>query len=103
MPTLSTAPLLLLMSPDDNCLVARRQLFSGQAVELDGDFVTLPENVPLGYKVARRNLMPGEKVLRYGALIGTVTVEARAGSILHTHNLVSDYIPTYTLSGNAHP
>lgn len=105
MPTapLLTAPHLLLMSPDDNCLIARLSLAAGEAIELDGDLVVLPEDVPLGHKVARHALRPGDKVLRYGALIGTVTAEVAAGAVLHTHNLVSDYIPTYTLGADARP
>lgn len=96
------APRLLLMSPDDNCLIARTALIAGEALEIDGAAVILPEDIPLGYKVARRALQPGDKVLRYGALIGTVTTEVAPGAMLHTHNLVSDYIPTYTLGPDAH-
>jgi hypothetical protein len=96
------APRLLLMSPEDNCLIARTPLDAGEALQIDGASVTLPESVPLGYKVARRALMAGDKVLRYGAVIGTVTADVAPGAMLHTHNLVSDYIPTYTLASDAH-
>ena len=91
------APRLLLMSPEDNCLIARTALAAGDIVAIDGVAVTLPEAIPLGYKVARSALRPGEKVLRYGALIGSVTAEVARGAMLHTHNLASDYLPTYTL------
>lgn len=96
------APRLLLMSPEDNCLIARTPLEAGEAMQIDGASVTLPESIPLGYKVARRALTAGEKVLRYGAIIGTVTADVAPGAMLHTHNLVSDYIPTYTLASDAH-
>ena len=95
------APQLLLMAPEDNCLIARLQLAAGDAVEIDGTRVILPEAVPLGYKVARVPLQPGDKVLRYGALIGSVTAPVPQGAILHTHNLASDYIPTYTLDDDS--
>jgi len=101
-PTIPSAPRLLLMAPEDNCLIARTPLAAGEALEIDGAPVTLPENVPLGYKVARRALKTGDKVLRYGAIIGTVTADVPPGAMLHTHNLVSDYIPTYTLVSDAH-
>ncbi|CAN7357237.1 UxaA family hydrolase [Pseudoduganella sp. LjRoot289] len=96
------APRLLLMSPEDNCLIARTTLAAGETVTIDGAATILPEAIPLGYKVARHALRPGDKVLRYGALIGTVTTEVAIGAMLHTHNLVSDYIPTYTLGEDAH-
>jgi hypothetical protein len=95
------APQLLLMSAEDNCLIARAPLAAGDVVEIDGAQVILPEAVPLGYKVARVPLAPGAKVLRYGALIGSVTAPVAQGAILHTHNLVSDYIPTYTLGDDS--
>jgi len=98
----AAAPHLLLMSPEDNCLIARTALAAGDIVDIDGEPVTLPEDIPLGYKVARNALQPGDKVLRYGALIGSVTAEVPRGSMLHTHNLASDYLPTYTLGADAH-
>jgi altronate dehydratase small subunit len=99
--TAPNAPRLLLMSLEDNCLIARTMLAAGDVLTIDGVEIVLPEDVPLGYKVARKLLRPGDKVLRYGALIGTVTAEVLPGAKLHTHNLVSDYIPTYTLGENA--
>ena len=97
-PSAPEAPRLLLMSPEDNCLIARTALAAGELVAIDGAPVTLQAPVPLGYKVARHALQPGDKVLRYGAVIGTMTESAAPGAMLHTHNLVSDYIPTYTLT-----
>lgn len=95
------APRLLLMAPEDNCLIAREPLAAGEAVEIDGARVAITEDIPLGYKVARRALRSGDKVLRYGALIGSVTADVAQGAMLHTHNLASDYIPTYTLDSEA--
>jgi len=96
------APRLLLMAPEDNCLIARMPLAAGEVLEIDGTPVTLPEAIPLGYKVARHAIKAGEKVLRYGAIIGTVSADVAPGAMLHTHNLASDYIPTYTLASDAH-
>jgi len=93
---------LLLMSREDNCLIARVDLKAGATVVIDGREIALPGDVRLGHKVARHDLAPGDKVLRYGAIIGTVTADVAPGAMLHTHNLVSDYIPTYTLASDAH-
>jgi len=96
------APRLLLMAPEDNCLIARMPLAAGEVLEIDGTPVTLPEAIPLGYKVARHAIKAGEKVLRYGAIIGTATVPIAIGAHIHTHNLESDYIPTFTLDEDGH-
>jgi hypothetical protein len=90
------------MSPEDNCLIARVNIAAGTEVEIDGNRVVLPGDIGLGHKAARRALAAGEKVLRYGAVIGTLTAPVAAGAHIHTHNLESDYLPTYTLTGEGH-
>jgi hypothetical protein len=87
---------LLLLSPDDNCLIAAARLAAGETVEIEGERVTLAKTIELGHKVARRALAKDEKVLRYGAPIGHVTAAVARGEHLHTHNVASDYLPTYT-------
>jgi hypothetical protein len=100
--TQAQANALLLMSPDDNCLIARLRLEAGTQLTIDGCPVTLPDTIQLGHKVARRALRRGDKVVRYGAVIGTATAPVPVGAHIHTHNLESDYIPTYTLGQDGH-
>jgi altronate dehydratase small subunit len=91
-----TDPRLILQSPQDNCLIAAARLEAGDELTIEGRHVALAKTVELGHKVARRPLKTGDKVLRYGAIIGHVTADVSVGDHLHTHNLESDYIPTYT-------
>jgi hypothetical protein len=91
-----TDPRLILLSPDDNCLIAAARLDAGTQVQIEGESVTLSRTIELGHKVARRDLSKDDKVLRYGAVIGHVTEAVPPGEHLHTHNLESDYLPTYT-------
>lgn len=94
---------LLLLSPEDNCLIAATTLAAGTALDIEGDTVVLAETIALGHKLARRALPAAEKVVRYGAPIGHVTRDVAKGEHLHTHNLESDYLPTYTLdAGHAY-
>ncbi|ABE33034.1 SAF domain protein [Paraburkholderia xenovorans LB400] len=94
--TNQTDPRLILLSPADNCLIAAARLEGGTQVEIEGERVTLAKTIELGHKVARRELAKDDKVLRYGAVIGHVTEAVARGAHLHTHNLESDYLPTYT-------
>lgn len=87
---------LILLAPEDNCLIAAARLPAGETLEIEGERVTLAKTVDLGHKVARRALAKDEKVVRYGAPIGHVTANVARGEHLHTHNLESDYLPTYT-------
>ncbi|CAG4885774.1 UxaA family hydrolase [Paraburkholderia saeva] len=92
----STDPRLILLTPQDNCLIAAARLEAGTEVVIEGERITLAKTIDLGHKVARRALVRNEKVLRYGAVIGHVTEAVARGAHLHTHNLESDYLPTYT-------
>jgi altronate dehydratase small subunit len=87
---------LLLLSGDDNVVIARTNLTRGDVVNIDGVQVTLSDNVHLGFKIARCDLGSGHKILKYGAVIGSATAEIRRGDIVHLHNMRSDYLPTYS-------
>ncbi len=91
-----TDPRLILLSPDDNCVIVARDLEAGATLQLEGGEITLAKAITTGHKLARRDLAAGEKVVRYGAAIGHASVAVAKGEHLHTHNLESDYIPTYT-------
>ena len=93
---LHTDARLILLSPQDNCLIAAARLEAGTEGEIEGESVTLSKAIDLGHKVARGPLAKDDKVLRYGAVIGHVTEPVARGEHLHTHNLESDYLPTYT-------
>ncbi|MDY7546611.1 UxaA family hydrolase [Glaciimonas sp. CA11.2] len=93
---------VLLMSARDNCVIARSALRAGDVVLIDDREVLLTQNIDIGHKLARCALQVGDKVLRYGAPIGSVSQPIAIGQHIHTHNLESDYIPTYTLSGEGH-
>lgn len=88
---------LLLLSDPDNVLVARSRIRAGTAVAVEGTTVTLAADLPLGHKLARRPIRAGEKIVKYGAPIGTATEAIPAGAPVHVHNVKSDYTPTYHL------
>ncbi len=88
---------LLQLDPQDNVLVARDSLGAGETIELDGQAVTLASAIPLGHKLAARRISAGEKVLKYGAPIGSATADIAPGAHVHVHNMMSDYTPTHHL------
>lgn len=95
-------PPLLLLHPDDNIVVARRDIAAGERVELDGDSFMIPAAVELGHKLARRAMAADSRVLKYGAPIGSMKIAVARGEHVHLHNLRSDYIPSTTREAEAH-
>lgn len=95
----ATDPRLLVLSPDDNVCIACRDLAAGSQLSVDGEALTLERDVPTGHKVARRAIRAGEKVVKYGAPIGSARADIARGAYVHTHNLGSDYIPTWDRQG----
>jgi (2R)-sulfolactate sulfo-lyase subunit alpha len=51
--------------------------------------LTAREAIPLGHKIALRDLGESEDVLEYGVLIGLTRGPVAAGQLVHTHNLRS--------------
>lgn len=87
---------VILLHPDDNVLVCCRMVRAGEVLSIDGLDVVITQNVELGHKVARSDLRPGDKVIKYGAPIGSMTQSASAGGWIHMHNMKSDYIGAHT-------
>jgi len=90
---------LLLLSEADNVLVARARIGAGEAVAVEGGTVQLAAPLAIGHKIARRAIGAGEKIVKYGAPIGSATEAIAAGAHVHVHNVKSDYTPTYHLVG----
>jgi altronate dehydratase len=88
---------LLVLDERDNVVVVTARIRAGETVMVEGRSVTMPADVPLGHKLARRDIASGEKIVKYGAPIGSATRAIRAGDHAHVHNIKSDYTPTYHL------
>ena len=90
-------PRLLLLDPRDTVLVVTSRIRAVEEEALAGATLTAAGDLPLGHKIARRPIAAGDKVLKYGAPIGTATAPIAAGAHAHVHNIQSDYTPTYHL------
>ena len=70
-------PQLLLISPEDNCLIVRRALPAGARVQLEDGSAVIAAPLGLGHKLARHAMPAGEKILKYGAIIGSLWIGLR--------------------------
>jgi hypothetical protein len=79
--------------------VAREPIAAGEIVRLEDETVRIPAAISIGHKLAWRAISPGEKIIKYGAPIGSATEAIAAGDHVHLHNMKSDYTPTHSLDG----
>lgn len=86
------------ISDEDNVCVLLRSLNAGTRLQLGERTVVIETPLELGHKIAACNIAAGQKIVKYGAPIGSATRDIRAGEHVHLHNIKSDYIPTYTLN-----
>jgi len=85
------------LSPPDNVAVALRPLKAGETVMLDGVPLTIGRNIAVGHKLAARAIAKGEVIVKYSCPIGTAITRIAPGEYVHTHNVESNYLLTYTL------
>lgn len=71
----------------DNIAIARAPLAAGQEIVVAGKPIALRDQIPVGHKVALRDIRAGERIIRYGQDIGAAKTLIEAGRWVHTHNL----------------
>lgn len=98
MPMLEPDFRLILLHPDDNVLICVNAIEAGDALPVGGGTVPAREGIAIGHKLARTMLAAGEKVIKYGAPIGSMTAAVQPGEWIHMHNMKSDYISSHTRS-----
>ena len=99
-PTEQTDPRLIRLAPEDNVAAVTTTIEPGESLVSEGRTIEILDRVPTGHKVAVEAIPAGRHVIKYGASIGSATRDIRPGEYVHTHNLTSDYLPTYTLDGS---
>ena len=95
----ANAPAVMRLSPHDNIAVALRPLRAGESVMLDGVALIIERNTAVGHKLAAQPIAAGDVIRKYNCPIGTATQAIAPGAHVHTHNVESNYLPTYTLPG----
>ena len=101
MTTPADDPRFLRLGPDDNVLVAREDVPAGTQVIVGGVTVVLDRAIARGHKIASRAIGKGEKVMKYGASIGSATAAIQRGEHVHLHNLASDYTASHVIASAA--
>ncbi|MDB5246241.1 MAG: altronate dehydratase [Segetibacter sp.] len=78
---------VLKVHPDDNVIVALRDLAKGEEVQLNGHTYILAEDVAAKHKFNERDFVTGDSVIMYGVLVGKVQYDMPAGTRISTSNV----------------
>ncbi|HEY9075959.1 MAG TPA: UxaA family hydrolase [Anaerolineaceae bacterium] len=87
---------VLMHEKKDDVAVAVVDITAGTEIgvaTLEGEFVgtvLAVNDIPLGHKIALRDIKNGENVLKYGRPIGHAVADIAKGSHVHVHNLKSN-------------
>ena len=82
---LQTTPAAIKLNPNDDVMIACRELEVG--TEVPGTGIRCTARIPSAHKVAVRAIAKDEAVRRYNQIIGFATVDIKAGDHVHSHNL----------------
>jgi len=87
------------INPKDNTATTLEEIKAGDKVSLtlksgqvEGE-ITARQAVPFGHKLALASIGKGDKVLKYGEVIGLATQPINKGDYVHVHNVESALFP----------
>ncbi len=85
----------ILMNPKDNVATLLADVEAGGIVtvaltsgEVQGE-VRATQHIPFGHKISINNIEAGEKILKYGEVIGEAVLPITRGDHVHIHNIRS--------------
>ncbi|MBR4337517.1 MAG: altronate dehydratase [Bacteroidaceae bacterium] len=88
----------LKINPADNVVVALQPLSKGEAIDVDGQRITLLTDVPAGHKCALKVIAEGENVIKYGFPIGHALHAIHQGSYLDHEDIRTNLAGTLDYS-----
>jgi altronate hydrolase len=77
----------VVLRPEDDVAIAKRELTAGMILEDGPARIEVRQDIKPGHKVARRTVAAGRPVRRYGQIIGFATQDIGVGDHVHTQNL----------------
>ncbi len=83
---------VIVIRETDNVATATRDIKSGETIHVPGDDhhpLRVRQDVRFLHKVALRDIATGERIYKYGAIIGEATQSIAAGEHVHVHNIRS--------------
>jgi len=90
---MTSKPALIVIREKDNVATATRVIKSGEALVVSTGnrqlSLTARQDIRFLHKVALQDIAVGERIYKYGAIIGEATQPIAAGEHVHVHNIRS--------------
>ncbi len=84
---------IVVLAETDNVGIAVSDIAADEmARSAEGRAVKAGEPVPLGHKIALREIAAGERIVRFGVPVGIATSDIGPGRLVHIHNVRSQYL-----------
>jgi hypothetical protein len=84
---------IIVLAGEDNVGVALRGIAAGEAaIDSSGQKVDSVEDVPLGHKIALKEIREGDMIVRFGVPVGIARKPIQPGRLVHVHNVRSQYL-----------
>ena len=87
MATHAITDLAIILKPEDDVAIAKREIAAGTVLEDAGSRIEVGQDIRPEHKVARRARRCGDEVRRYGQVIGFAMQDIAVGDHVHTQNL----------------
>ena len=76
---------IIKLSEDDNIAVSPMDIPENVLIEVHN--IKTQTKIPQGHKISIKEIKKGEKIFKYGQIIGEATTNIQAGEHVHNHNL----------------
>ena len=90
-------PSVFQIEMEDNVATALEEVKVGETARILGDHadgaaeIAAAEDIPVGHKIALRDIAAGEEIRKYNVVIGAATKDIPKGSWVHLHVMKSLY------------
>lgn len=79
----------VLIDQKDNVLTVLEPVAAGEVAGDGAEAVAAVEPIPQYHKIARQRIACGQRIYKYGQVMGYATADIEAGQWVHTHNVDS--------------
>lgn len=82
----------ILIEDNDNVVTTLMDIEKGETITAKGlEYgIVVKENIKKGHKVAIKDILKDDKVIKYGKVIGIALFDINTGELVHTHNVRSN-------------